>query len=211
MVSLPADSPRRGRSRPTEDRERLGDSSGALRPYECDEVGRDRCHHGVAIPHPRWRRLHRSRKRQSETLRPSWVSGRFLRRSRLPGPAHPTSFDPKRIVPAFAVAQWNLPAVHRELSARAKSTNGIWKVNGQDVRAHRLVVPTLSDQHRSLHVGTRMRNLRDVELKRRDRWPRSAQKHAAEFIGDRRRVKAASERPLGPQTTAIAERQEAAH
>ena len=76
-------------------------------------------------------------------------------------------FDPARILPAFAVAQWNLPAVHRELSARAKSTNGIWKVNGQDIRAHRLVVPTLTDQHRSLRVITRMRNLRDVELKRR--------------------------------------------
>ena len=31
-------------------------------------------------------------------------------------------FDPTRILPAFAVAQWNLPAVHRGLSARAKST-----------------------------------------------------------------------------------------
>ena len=76
-------------------------------------------------------------------------------------------FDPTRILPAFAVAQWNLPAVHRGLSARAKSTNGIWKVNGQDVRAHRLVVPPLSDQRRSLRVITRMRTLRDVELKRR--------------------------------------------
>ena len=76
-------------------------------------------------------------------------------------------FDPTRILPAFAVAQWNLPAVHRGLSARAKSTNGIWKVNGQDVRAHRLVVPSLSDQRRSLRVITRMRTLGDVELKRR--------------------------------------------
>ena len=76
-------------------------------------------------------------------------------------------FDPTRILPAFAVAQWNLPSVHRALSARAKSTNGIWKVNGQDVRAHRLVVPPLSDQRRSLRVITQMRTLRDVELKRR--------------------------------------------
>ena len=76
-------------------------------------------------------------------------------------------FDPTRILPAFAVAQWNLPSVHRALSARAKSTNGIWKVNGQDVRAHRLVVPPLSDQRRSLRAITRTRTLRDVELKRR--------------------------------------------
>ena len=76
-------------------------------------------------------------------------------------------FDPTRILPEFAVAQWNLPTVHRKLSARAKSTNGIWKVNGQDVRAHRLVVPPLSDQRRSLRVITRVRDLREVELKRR--------------------------------------------
>ena len=76
-------------------------------------------------------------------------------------------FDPTRILPAFAVAQWNLPPVHRELSARAKSTNGIWKVNGQDVRVHELVVPALSEQRRSLRVITRMRNLRGMELKRR--------------------------------------------
>ena len=76
-------------------------------------------------------------------------------------------FDPTRILPAFAVAQWNLPRVHRKITARAKSTSGIWMINGQDVRAHRLVVPPLSDQRRSLRVITRMRTLRDVELKRR--------------------------------------------
>ena len=76
-------------------------------------------------------------------------------------------FDPTRILPAFAVAQWNAPRVHRALSARAKSTSGIWKVNGQDVRAHRLVVPPLSEQRRSVLVSTRMQTLRDVELKRR--------------------------------------------
>ncbi len=50
-------------------------------------------------------------------------------------------FDPSTILPEFAVAQWNLPSVHRRLSARAKSSNGIWKVNGNDIRRHRLVVP----------------------------------------------------------------------
>ncbi len=76
-------------------------------------------------------------------------------------------FDPTQILPAFAVAQWNLPRVHREITARAKSTSGIWMINGQDIRVHRLVVPPLSDQRRSLRVITRMRTLRDVELKRR--------------------------------------------
>ena len=50
-------------------------------------------------------------------------------------------FDTDRILPEFAVAQWNIPSVHGRLSARAKSSNGIWKVNGQDIRAHRLLAP----------------------------------------------------------------------
>jgi len=59
-------------------------------------------------------------------------------------------FDDTRILPLFALVQWNLPSVHRRLIARAKSSNGIWKVNGQDIRAHCLLVPSLSEQHRVL-------------------------------------------------------------
>ena len=55
-------------------------------------------------------------------------------------------FDPTRLLPDFAVAQWNLPTVHGRLSARAKSTNGIWKVNGADIRAHQLSAPPISAQ-----------------------------------------------------------------
>ena len=55
-------------------------------------------------------------------------------------------FDSKRILPEFAVAQWNLPSVHGRLSARAKSSNGIWKVNGQDIRVHRLLAPPIVEQ-----------------------------------------------------------------
>ena len=55
-------------------------------------------------------------------------------------------FDTNKILPQFAVAQWNLPSVHRRLSARAKSSNGIWKVNGQDIRAHYLFAPAPAEQ-----------------------------------------------------------------
>ena len=55
-------------------------------------------------------------------------------------------FDANKILPQFAVAQWNLPSVHRRLSARAKSSNGIWKVNGQDIRAHHLFAPAPAEQ-----------------------------------------------------------------
>lgn len=55
-------------------------------------------------------------------------------------------FDESVILKEFAVAQWNHPSVHARLAARAKSSNGIWKINGQDIRAHKLTVPTVEEQ-----------------------------------------------------------------
>lgn len=55
-------------------------------------------------------------------------------------------FDPERILPAFAAAQWNARAVHQRLLRGAKSTNGIWKINGQDIKSHSLVTPPLVEQ-----------------------------------------------------------------
>lgn len=56
------------------------------------------------------------------------------------------AFDEKKILPAFAVEQWNDPLTHSKLLAFAKSTNGIWKINGKDLRQHRLLVPDLDVQ-----------------------------------------------------------------
>lgn len=56
------------------------------------------------------------------------------------------AFDEKQILPAFAVEQWNDPLTHSKLLAFAKSTNGIWKVNGKDLRQHKLIVPDLDVQ-----------------------------------------------------------------
>lgn len=55
-------------------------------------------------------------------------------------------FDEKKILPAFAVEQWNDPLTHSKLLAFAKSTNGIWKINGKDLRQHKLLVPDLDVQ-----------------------------------------------------------------
>lgn len=55
-------------------------------------------------------------------------------------------FDPKVVVPAFAAEQWNSSFAHGELIQRAKSTNGIWKINGQDIKSHHLIVPPLPAQ-----------------------------------------------------------------
>lgn len=55
-------------------------------------------------------------------------------------------FDQSKILPEFAVLQWNAPSAHRQLISCAKSTNGIWKINGQDIRRHKLLVPSIKLQ-----------------------------------------------------------------
>lgn len=55
-------------------------------------------------------------------------------------------FDENKILSAFALEQWNDPATHSRLLAFAKSTNGIWKVNGKDLKQHKLAVPSLEAQ-----------------------------------------------------------------
>lgn len=56
------------------------------------------------------------------------------------------SFDAERIDPEFAALQWNTREVHARLLQRAKSTNGIWKINGKDIRQHRLATPPMEEQ-----------------------------------------------------------------
>jgi len=50
-------------------------------------------------------------------------------------------FDPSKIMPEFAGLQWNCATIHNRLISRAKSTNGIWKINGTDIREHELITP----------------------------------------------------------------------
>ncbi|MBR1236624.1 restriction endonuclease subunit S [Bradyrhizobium sp. AUGA SZCCT0182] len=83
-------------------------------------------------------------------------------------------FDQTQILPDFVVAQWNHPAVHGKLISRAKSSNGIWKVNGQDIRAHKLVVPPIEVQQEAVQflaalgtqnsvVESRLAQLREIQ------------------------------------------------
>lgn len=72
-------------------------------------------------------------------------------------------FDSKVILPAFAAAQWNCRPVHRALIRKAKSTNGIWKINGKDIRSHRLTVPPLHDQFRVLQELSEHKSTLEVE------------------------------------------------
>lgn len=55
-------------------------------------------------------------------------------------------FDNTRILPEFAAYQWNTLKTHMKLLQSAKSTNGIWKVNGDDIKRHKLFVPSISVQ-----------------------------------------------------------------
>ena len=50
-------------------------------------------------------------------------------------------FDESRIDPFLATALWNYKRVHERLLGRAKSSNGIYKVNGKDISSHELPVP----------------------------------------------------------------------
>ena len=55
-------------------------------------------------------------------------------------------FDPNAMRPEFGALQWNSPSVQQELKKRAKSTNGIWKVNGKDIARQVLRVPPVPVQ-----------------------------------------------------------------
>lgn len=59
-------------------------------------------------------------------------------------------FRPDYLLPDFAVMEWNEPKTHSRLLRKAKSTNGIFKINGEDIRSHVLVVPPINEQKRFL-------------------------------------------------------------
>jgi type I restriction enzyme, S subunit len=55
-------------------------------------------------------------------------------------------FDDSIVLPEFATIQWNSLKAHRSLLKSAKSTNGIWKVNGDDIKRHKLIIPPVNEQ-----------------------------------------------------------------
>lgn len=94
-------------------------------------------------------------------------------------------FDPTVIITAFAAEQWNTARTHSELIQRAKSTNGIWKINGQDIKGHRLIVPPLPTQRdllERLSAFDAAAETGDVDLEAARALRRST---LAEFFGDR--------------------------
>ncbi|MGF1750607.1 restriction endonuclease subunit S [Vibrio cionasavignyae] len=55
-------------------------------------------------------------------------------------------FDSEQVLPEYAAFLWNTMQSHTQLLRSAKSTNGIWKVNGDDIKRHNLAVPTIQEQ-----------------------------------------------------------------
>ena len=59
-------------------------------------------------------------------------------------------FHPDKILPEFGTLQWNEAKTHTRLLKKAKSTNGISKINNQDVQSHELFVPPIPAQQKFL-------------------------------------------------------------
>jgi type I restriction enzyme S subunit len=76
--------------------------------------------------------------------------------------------DAKIIRPEFAVLQWNSPSTHGRLISRAKTTNGIWKINGADIRQHTLKVPKVEEQDALLAEMRAIRTARRDIAARKD-------------------------------------------
>lgn len=77
-------------------------------------------------------------------------------------------FDPEVIDPRFACIVWNLPPIHGALIRRAKSTNGIWKINGKDIKQHRLPVPPVKRQEQMLSEIATLESARNATARRRE-------------------------------------------
>lgn len=76
-------------------------------------------------------------------------------------------FNGKILRPQFATLQWNTPSAHKRLISRAKSTNGIWKINGGDIRQHTLKVPPIDEQDALLEEIGAIREARtDIERRK---------------------------------------------
>lgn len=76
-------------------------------------------------------------------------------------------FKQSLIRPEFAVLQWNSPGAHNFLLTRAKTTNGIWKINGADIRKHMLKVPDLSKQDALLDEVREIRlAIKDINIRK---------------------------------------------
>lgn len=70
-------------------------------------------------------------------------------------------FDERILLPIVATEIWNSRRVHQLLLTRAKSSNGIYKVNGKDLHGHLLPVPSPSHQAELAELVSTIRSIED--------------------------------------------------
>jgi len=75
-------------------------------------------------------------------------------------------FNPDLVLPTYAAIAWNALPVHRVLLGRAKSTNGIFKINGKDTREHSIPVPTIQQQQEVVRQHQTLRDAGDAADRR---------------------------------------------
>lgn len=68
-------------------------------------------------------------------------------------------FRDDALLPEFAVMQWNERISHTRLLKKAKSSNGISKINGQDIQSHQLVAPPIKEQEAFLRHMAEKNNI----------------------------------------------------
>ena len=68
-------------------------------------------------------------------------------------------FREDALLPEFAVMQWNERICHTRLLKKAKSSNGISKINGQDIKTHQLAAPPINDQKEFLRQMREKNNI----------------------------------------------------
>jgi type I restriction enzyme S subunit len=71
-------------------------------------------------------------------------------------------FRPDCMLPEFGTMQWNETKTHERLLKKAKSTNGISKINNKDVQSHELFVPPISEQTKFIENLKARNNLTKV-------------------------------------------------
>ncbi|MDY0280471.1 MAG: restriction endonuclease subunit S [Salinivirgaceae bacterium] len=80
-------------------------------------------------------------------------------------------FKAEALMPEFAAMQWNETRTHMRLLKKAKSSNGIYKINGQDIQSHLLIAPPIAAQKQFLEDHKEKTFVRDALI-------RSAAEHA---------------------------------
>jgi type I restriction enzyme S subunit len=68
-------------------------------------------------------------------------------------------FREDALLPEFAVMQWNERISHNRLLKKAKSSNGISKINGQDIQSHHLAAPPIKEQKEFLRQMREKNNI----------------------------------------------------